>query len=78
LNAGRGQEGASMDEIEIWRAANVLMIHHGDDDAVAIANGYVEQMGINRDADGLAVWRRIHAALRELQSRDRRSDEQLH
>jgi hypothetical protein len=69
---------ARMNEIDIWRAAHVLMIHHGDDEAITIANGYVEQMDINGDADGLAVWRRIHATLRELQRRERRDDERLH
>ena len=48
-------------DIDIWRSAKILLNNHGDDAPV----GAVEM--VNRgDAEGLAVWKRIMAAIDEL------------
>ena len=52
-------------EIDIWRSANILVKNHGADAPVVAAMRAAEM--INRgDGEGLAVWKRIMAAIDEL------------
>ena len=51
--------------IDIWRSAQILVDNHGAD-APVVASKRAAEM-INRgDAEGLAVWKRIMAAIDEL------------
>ena len=49
-------------DIEIYRAANVLVSLY-DDDAPAIAQERIEALAYGRDTEGVAVWLRIGRAV---------------
>ncbi len=50
---------------EIWQAANAMIKRFGDD-AVSEAEFRADQLLVEGDADGYAVWRRIMAAVEGL------------
>ena len=52
-------------DIEIYRTANVLVSLY-DDDAPAIAQERIEALAYGRDTEGVAVWRRISRAIKDL------------
>jgi hypothetical protein len=56
---------AMIDDIDIWRVANLLMKRHGVDAAIEAARRADELFEAN-DRDGYAIWRRILAAVDEL------------
>ena len=64
-----------IDDLDVFRAAKLLIDQHGDDDAIRAAQR-VDQLADEGDLDGVAVWRRIIEAIDELQ-RERRDDEAL-
>jgi len=64
-----------IDDLDVFRAAKLLIDQHGDDDAIR-ATQRVDQLADEGDLDGVAVWRRIIEAIDELQ-RERRDDEAL-
>ena len=54
-----------MEEIDIWRSANLLIKSYGDKAAEKAAAKVVE-MQRAEDADGMTVWVQIMLAIREL------------
>ena len=60
---------------DIWRAARLLIDQHGEDAALRAAQRADELLEAG-DMDGVAVWRRITAAIEELR-RGRREGESL-
>jgi hypothetical protein len=61
-----------MEEIDIWRSANLLIKSHGDK-AAEVAAGKVVEMQRAADGDGMTVWVQIMLAIREL-TKDKPSD----
>ena len=68
-------QGDMIDDLDIFRAAKLLIDQHGDD-AATRASLRADELLAERDADGSAVWRRILAAIDELQ-RGRREGESV-
>lgn len=62
------------EEIDIWRAANLLVQRHGADAAVAAAQR-ADELLAQGDTEGQRVWKRILAAIHELQRPKPASDE---
>jgi hypothetical protein len=56
-----------MDEIDIWRAANLLIEQHGPQAILEAARRQVAMLE-NDDAEGAAVWARITLAISTLMS----------
>lgn len=54
------------EEIDIWRAANLLVKRHGPDAEVAAAQR-ADELLAQGDVEGQRIWKRIVAAVRELQ-----------
>jgi hypothetical protein len=54
-----------MHDPDIWRAAKLLMDQHGEEAALRAAQR-ADQLMEDGDMDGVAVWRRIVAAIEEL------------
>lgn len=54
------------EEIDIWRAAQLLVKRHGDDVEVVAAYRSDELLA-QGDTDGQRIWKRILAAVHELQ-----------
>ena len=54
-----------IDDLDILRAANILIKRHGPDAAVVAAQRADELLEAG-DPDGCAIWKRILAAVREL------------
>lgn len=54
-------------EIDIWRSAHILAKRHGEDAGLRAAERADELLAAG-DLDGAATWRRILAAVQELQS----------
>jgi hypothetical protein len=54
------------EETDIWRAADLLVKRHGDDAAIVAAQRADERMA-EGDLDGQMIWKRILAAINELQ-----------
>jgi hypothetical protein len=55
-----------MDELDVWRAAQVIINRHGADAELVVARR-VDHMIARGNADGEEIWRKILAAIRELQ-----------
>jgi hypothetical protein len=56
-------------DLDIYRAAKLLIDQHGDDAPIRVAERSDELLG-KGDTEGAAIWRAIMAAIEELQ-RDR-------
>jgi hypothetical protein len=56
-----------MDDLDIWRAAKLLIDRHGDE-ARLVAGLRADEMAEQSDAAGATVWRLIRAAVLELQA----------
>jgi len=54
------------EEIDIWRAANLLVKRHGAD-AETVTAQRADELLAQGDADGHRIWKRILAAVHELQ-----------
>jgi hypothetical protein len=54
-------------EVDVWRAAN-LLVHQFGDDAEAFAAQWADQMQDRDDQDGQIVWSWIQRAVVELQA----------
>jgi hypothetical protein len=63
-------------DLDIWRAANILLKRHGDEAAVVAAQRADALLSAG-DVEGEIVWKRIGAAVVELQRRERHADEAL-
>jgi hypothetical protein len=57
----------ALPDIDIWRAANLLMTQHGAD-AEMVAAQRADEMLERDDVGGHLVWMRIVVALRELRA----------
>ncbi|MCH9052110.1 MAG: hypothetical protein IIA72_13685 [Proteobacteria bacterium] len=66
-----------MDELNTYRAANLLTKQHGDEAAIHAAMRTDELLDAG-DLDGAAVWRRIIRAIEKLQRKERRQEEATH
>jgi hypothetical protein len=54
-------------DLDIYRAANMLIDRHGDD-ALIEAGRMIDQMLADGDSEGRIVWRRIKRAIEALQA----------
>ena len=54
------------DDLDIYRSANLLIDHNGDD-AEDHAADQIAAMMIRGDMDGVTAWRRILGAIKQLQ-----------
>ena len=54
------------EEIDIWRAAHLLVKRHGADAAIVAAQR-ADELLAQGDLDGQSIWKRIVSAVRELQ-----------
>jgi len=52
-------------DLDIWRAANLLVKRHGDDAAIVAARR-ADELLAEGDLDGCGIWKRIVAAVNEL------------
>jgi hypothetical protein len=59
-------EEALVAEIDIWRTASLLIKAHGEN-AWAEAAGQADDMIAKGDTEGEAVWKRVLAAIRDMQ-----------
>ncbi len=64
-------------EIDIFRSAQVLVKHHGDDAPIHAAMRADELLEAG-DLDGYAVWKRILRAMGELQRTEPAHGEEMH
>ena len=55
-----------MEEIDIWRSANLLIEQHGDK-AAEVAAGKIVEMQRAEDGDGMSTWACILMAIRALE-----------
>lgn len=55
-----------MDDIEIYRAANVILKRHGAEDAALYCAQRADAFLEAGDMDGRRIWQRIENAVREL------------
>ena len=62
---------------DIWRAANLLILRHGDDAPIHAAQRADELMA-EGDTEGWGVWKRICAAVDELLRAEPVDGEQRH
>ena len=60
-----------VEDIDIWRSAKIPVDRHGDD-ALTVAEQRARDMVSQGDGEGLAVWKRINTAIRELLSTEPR------
>jgi hypothetical protein len=54
-----------MEEIDVWRSADLLIKQHGDE-AAEVAAGKVVEMQRAGDGEGIVVWVQIMLAIRGL------------
>ena len=64
-------------DLDIYRAANVLIQKHGED-APILAAMRADELMETGDMEGEAVWLRIVKAIEELQSEERPDDAEVH
>ena len=64
-------------DLDIYRSANVLVKHHGQD-ALIHAAMCADAMLDKGDLDGYAAWKRILRAVEELQGTEPKSGEAVH
>ncbi len=66
-----------VNDIDIWRSANLYVQRYGDDAAIHAAM-QADRFLDAGDLDGAAVWRRILSAIEELQRTEPDGDAQSH
>lgn len=64
------------EEIDIWRTANLLVKHHGEDASIVAAQRSDACLA-SGDVQGQLVWKRIVAAILELQRNQAKDGESL-
>ena len=64
-------------DIEIWRVANQLIEQYGDC-AKFEATQRADALLQNGDMGGLSVWKRVRAAVKEMQSTERSAEDKVH
>jgi hypothetical protein len=55
-----------MPEIDIWRVANLMLKRYGGEEAEAESERRADELWEVGDAAGVAVWRRVTGAVRQL------------
>jgi hypothetical protein len=65
-----------IDDIDVWRAANILVKQHGEN-AALVAAQRADELLAQGDIEGEIVWKQITAAVSELQRKERRPDEKV-
>jgi hypothetical protein len=65
------------EEIDIWRAADLLVKRHGADAAIVAAQR-ADELLAQGDLDGQSIWKRIVSAVSELQRTEPAVDERRH
>ena len=65
-----------IDDKDIWRAATLLVRQHGDD-ALSVARRRADDLAIEGDIEGCAVWRLIATAVQDLLRQEREADEPI-
>jgi hypothetical protein len=63
-----------MDEIDIWRSADILIKQYGDE-ARQIAAKRAHALATQRDGEGFAAWVQVVAAILELERKGPRAGE---
>jgi hypothetical protein len=63
-------------DLDIWRTANIIVQSHGDDAAIFAAQR-ADELLAKGDLEGQLVWKRITAAVSELQRNGPRIDESI-
>lgn len=63
-------------DIDIWRAANLLLKQHGAD-ADLTSTQYGDEMLAKVDLDGRRVWRQTPQAIEKVRRKDRKAQERL-
>lgn len=66
-----------VDDLDIWRSAKLLLDSHGAN-ADQVAQAKMDAMRVKGDAEGVAVWQRILAAISELRRERPIRDESVH
>ncbi len=64
-------------DLDVYRAAHILIERHGDDASIEAAMRADELMEAG-DMEGVAVWLRIVKAVEELQSKERPGGAEVH
>ena len=64
-------------DIDNWRSANVMVKRYGEEAALEAAKRADEFLEAG-DLDGCAVWKRVIAAIAELQKTEPQTCEQVH
>ena len=83
MHRSRGKDGglegveAVTSDLDIYRSAAVLVREHGQN-AVLEAAQRADAMLERGDMNGCAVWKRIVAAVEEIERTERREDEAAH
>ena len=65
------------DEVDIWRAAKLMVDQHGDDAPIHTAMR-ADELIERGDMEGAAVWKRILRAVDELLARERPKGTMVH
>lgn len=65
-----------IDDIDVWRAANILLKQHGEN-AALVAAQRADDLLAQGDIEGQIVWMQITAAVSDLQRKERRPDEKV-
>ncbi len=64
-------------DLDIYRSANELIKQHGEDAPIEAALR-ADELAADGDMEGRAVWLRIGRAIKELQSKERPEDVEVH
>ena len=65
-----------IDDHDLWRAAQLMIKRHGED-APVVAAQRADELFEEGDLDGAAVWRRITAAIEDLQRMEPKTGERV-
>ena len=64
-------------DLDIWRAAAILMQRHGADDAALVAAQRADELLASGDKDGREIWKAILEAVLELRRGEPREGERV-
>lgn len=67
----------AISDLDLWRAANLMVERHGNDAALVAAKRADEMLAAG-DTEGQLVWKRILAAINELQRTSLAANERRH
>jgi hypothetical protein len=65
-----------IDDHDLWQAAQLMIKRHGED-ALVVAAQRADELFEEGDLDGAAVWRRITAAIEDLQRMEPKTGERV-